>query len=512
MMIKELLEEIESSKEIINVLPENNITNRKKKIAFVEDKLSSAREFKEGLEEVMAVRYQGIESHTSNPKILEISDNIEKCKIANEWNKYNTCYEKMHLDYYLYQLKRYYKEDLESVNACIVNVIKSFSKQGIELTADDFNFSPFVNTYMKSILSKDDNIKEVFEGIYYKCPNLITLIELNLESLYNKYEKKIESNYADRKKKFLEHHSEDELSDMLLDLTENKTDLINIDDRVILDNFKNKVWTIHDFDLPVIDKKKKIFFSTIDFNYDVLIKLKRALEETSIYLKNKHILDDMRNKVVEKDSYKDKKKNCLKEISDLEKNLFKLNDKKYTEKKGLFGKIGKSKSDDKLIFSINDTVKQIGDKRSEMELIEFEDIIYNTLNNDCTVFEALKSISSNYLYYVSKCKELDDGKTIKNITDDFEDLKNIMNTFRFSILNYQMLNSDFDIKTIVYDKFKLANVSITIEQLELDTIENLLKDINTIIYYEGILKSNLTIDDLLFYGEYLKFIEIDKKG
>ena len=61
----------------------------------------------------------------TNSKIDNINKSLETCKFLNEWNKYNTAYEKMHLDYYLYLLSHYYKEDLKTVNEWLLTIFKA---------------------------------------------------------------------------------------------------------------------------------------------------------------------------------------------------------------------------------------------------------------------------------------------------------------------------------------------------------------------------------------------------
>ena len=60
-----------------------------------------------------------------------------------------------------------------------------------------------MTTFLEEMKKGDCNsgrVKDLFEQIYWKCPDIIIHIELNFRSLYLKNEKKIDKYYEDAKK------------------------------------------------------------------------------------------------------------------------------------------------------------------------------------------------------------------------------------------------------------------------------------------------------------------------
>ena len=118
-MIDDLNNKYNDFKNVIDVLPLSTKYNRKRKMDYILEALKEDDKRLELVDKEIHNRINYLNSLNSNEKVSELTKELEKCNIVNEWNIYNTPYEKMHLDYYLYQLNRYYKEDLTSVNKCI---------------------------------------------------------------------------------------------------------------------------------------------------------------------------------------------------------------------------------------------------------------------------------------------------------------------------------------------------------------------------------------------------------
>ena len=69
--------------------------------------------------------------------------------------------------------------------------INKFSKVGIQVSLDDFDYSLYVKNYMKTFFQElekgnvnSERLKEKFEEIYWKCPDIIVHIELNIRNIY----------------------------------------------------------------------------------------------------------------------------------------------------------------------------------------------------------------------------------------------------------------------------------------------------------------------------------------
>ena len=201
-VLEKLNSQIEIDKEILSVLPKNN----KKNVKAYQDKAEEIKqEYVSFLNDITAEikrRAVKINSISPNSKIDELVTELkglEKIKLLDS-NK--TSFEKMELDEMLYVLKRFYKNNLELVNESILNCIEKFKAAGIDLEEKDFNYSIYTKEYMATFLEEmkkgdcnSTKVKDKFEQIYWKCPDIIIHIELNFRSLYLKNEKAINEYY-----------------------------------------------------------------------------------------------------------------------------------------------------------------------------------------------------------------------------------------------------------------------------------------------------------------------------
>ena len=190
-MIDELTNKYNEMKGIIEVLPQNTKPNRKRKTEYLTDALKEDEKKIVKVKEEIERRLKTFDGLSKNKEIDKLKEKLETCKIVNEWNIYNRSYEKIHLDYYLYELDRYYKDDLDYVNECILKIVESFKKVGISLKKEDFNYNELSSEYMEHILRNDDkeSLKEIFERIYWKNSDIVKIIAANFRSIYSIYGK-----------------------------------------------------------------------------------------------------------------------------------------------------------------------------------------------------------------------------------------------------------------------------------------------------------------------------------
>lgn len=506
-MIEELNGKYTEFKGVIDILPVNTKYNRKRKIDYILD------EEKNDQERLLVVKKE-IESRISKFNNLEVNNDIqkleeqlEKCNICNEWNTYNTAYEKMHLDYYLYQLHKYYKDNLDGVNACIKKIIEVFNKVGINLTKDDFDFNEYVAIYMDKIINNanDDELKECFEEIYWKNSDIIKTIEINLKSIYYRNEKKINKYYEDRHNEYLKSHNDNEIYDLRVKLSKDIINLKGMDAYLNFEKFKNGKYAINDFKENDIEKKKEIYFNQESYSYDNLTELYDVLNEYNVLIKYKYLFDDMKDKLGKKEEFKNAKSNALKQVFDEENKLKKLNAKK--NKKSLFG--GK-KSDDKYIFQYKELLNGILKQYDELDQVCFNDLVYVNLNQDSKIIEVLKLITANYLYFVDKTLALDEGRNINDINDSFEKLKSFVYDKKFMLLNNIALLDEKQMKQLIVDRYNLGDIKLTTDSLMDGNLEKTINDIKGLINYEDIVNSGIDLDDLSLYLDYNKLLEKEK--
>ena len=504
-MIEELEKKYEEFKGIIDVLPVNNKENRKKKDSCIEDEKNASNELLNLVKQEIKDRIAKFDTLTENPDVAKTASELEKCNIINEWNVYNTSYEKMHLDYYLYQLSKYFKEDLTSVNSCIKKVLESFNKVGIQIKKEDFEFNTLVSSYMEKIINNvnEEELKIYFEEIYWKFPDIIKTIEISFKNIYLKYEKKIDKYYLDRHNEFLKSHKDNEIVDVKIKLTRQLDELKSSDAYLIFEKFKNSEYILSTFSETEIQKKKELYFSQDSYNYDNIYKLYRSLIEYNMLLKYNYLLVDMRGRLEKKEELKNAKGNALKEIVKEEAKLKKLNANREGKKVLFF----KPKSDEKWLFEYNEALNGVISKYAEFDDACFNELVYTRLSKDSTVLDILKFVASNYLYFVGKTQELEDGQTINVISDNFDKLKIEVNNYEYSLINNIALLNERQIKEIIVNKYNLENVIITLEMLQKENVGKTISDIETLLNYENLVASGTNLDDVKLYLEAKKLFQ-----
>ena len=503
-MIDELNSKYAEFKEVLDVLPVNTKYNRKRKMDYILEEEKKDNDRFAIVKNEIESRLKSLYNLKINDKIAKLNEELEKCNIVNEWNDYNTAYEKMHLDYYLYQLHRYYKEDLESVNVCIKMIVESFNKVNIILTKDDFDFSSNAALYMDKLLNNasNDELNKCFEEIYWKDSDIIKIIEVNFKSIYLRNEKKINKYYAERHKEFLEKHHDDEIYLMRVKLSDNIKYLKGIDPYLNLDKFINKEYNTKDFTEAEIIKKRDVYFEENSYSFEGLKKLYKSLTEYDMLLTYNYLLVDMRARLEKKNEFKGIVDKSLKEISKDEAKLKKLI--ASHDKKPLFGL--KKKNDEQWLFEYKNTLSSIQEKYTKLDEDRFNELIFNKLSKDSFVYDILRFIASHYLYFVKRTKELDDSLTIDLINDRYEKLRDeIYNNDDYMLITNLALLDERQIKEIIIDKYNLQNIKISVDYLDKDNIQNTINNIELLINYEYFVESGLNIDDIDLYLEYSKY-------
>ena len=266
-MLNEFKQNIEVQKEVLNALPRNNNKNQKNYIGKVVEILEKYKETNEIVISEIKKRKKRYESLEENSKIEKISKKINSLKpLLNLTNPFATSYEKSNLDQILYELGHFYENDLEKVNEDIKKGINVFEKVGITLTNDDFMYSYYSNKYMEKFLNPEicaEELKQNFEEIYWKCPEIITHITLNFKYLYYQNKKKFDAYYEDKKESLINVQND------YKNLVEEKEELIRNDAYLLQKSFLEGKLNINDY---TQDKIKKAYKSVVNEENEEKIK------------------------------------------------------------------------------------------------------------------------------------------------------------------------------------------------------------------------------------------------
>ena len=247
---------ISTNKEVLSVLPINTKKNRAKYIEKVDEFIESAEKINKSIWNAIEDRYESIIDVVENPKVGELKKSIDSIKDIELFNELNTPYEKLGFEKINHSLECFFEGNLELVNQNIKLFIDIFEDYGITLSANDFTYSQYTNDYMKVFFEElnggnlnSERIKSTVEAIYWKCPDIVTHIHLNLRYLYNINSKKIEKELKDRNEKTLSSVKLDKngLVRRYFELNKDLIKMQRTDQKYILDKFVSGEWKIKDF-------------------------------------------------------------------------------------------------------------------------------------------------------------------------------------------------------------------------------------------------------------------------
>ena len=513
-MLNDYENEFNVSKEVITALPRNNIKNRKKCIADIDELLKKYNSDKEKVLKEIEKRHIKYSDYTLNPEIEKINATLKnyysKLYLLNE---NLTSYEKSGLDHIFYQLSHYYNYSLEIVNGNIKSALDIFKLVGIELQASDFVYSLYTMNYMNEIFAQEDNIdnnklKVLFDSLYWKCPDIIKQITLNFKYLYYKNKKKFDNYYLEQKVQFLNESNmtSDEILEDYIKLKQRHSLLIYNDKHLILNKFINRILDFKDYTKDQIDKNYALILDEkilVNNNInDNIIKLLDSLIEYKTYLKYKYIVDDITALYKEKDKYVKLAVTKKKEIEKLENTSIKLSKK-------LNKMISKDRNFEKQAVISN----KINTMITSLETLytEYEENLFLEkfvpLDETVSIYDALMLGVSNYSHIIKLMKSKDENIGIEDIDKEIEEVKLFLFNNQLSILKNAYIAEEKDLATIISDKYILFGLNIKRENFTEENLEEFIKTITAIVNNIYFINTNINLDDLRFVFNSLDLVK-----
>ena len=513
--IKEILEKIEVEKEVLSTMPKNNAKNVDK---YLEKVLQLKKEYEGYQEEIEKTFNKRYKKATDIQSINEV-ENLEIRLNTIENTLYllsntKTSYEKMELDKIIYKIGRYYKENLENINQQIDEAIKRFEKIGIKLDLTDFDYSIYVEQYMKVFFEEKGNInssklKTTFEEVYWKCPDLIIHIELNLRNIYFKKQVQIDQYFEKEKKELLKkwQKTPEQIMNSYLEIKMQKIDKLSQDKKLLLDKFLNGKLNIKDYVQEKVQANylKILTPAKLETNQEEIEKgifeFLNSLYEYKNYLYFKFIIDDVKKHYAQKENYKKIYEDTKKKIDADEKKLKKLN--KKASKKGLFGK----KKEIKQTAEQNQMILGIKKAYKELDLNKFYNKVYSNLGENSSIYEALNLVNS-YYNYLTNCM-IENNKTItqEKIDEQIKCLDNFLKNPYNNIINNLTITEDKDVAIIIKDRYKLLSFNIEKEDFSAKSVDSMISTLENIATSINLKKTGLTvegIEEILELKEVLK--------
>lgn len=530
-ILEEMDKFISSNKEVLSVLPINTKKNRNAYVKKVEEFENTALKIKKVIWNEIQDRYEKYLDVPEDPQIAELNKNLESINNIELFNELNTPFEKLELDKICHSLSLYFEGDLSVLNNNINLFLDRFDNFGIKFTANDFNYSQFANEYMVAFFEEKakgmldgDTLKKKFEQIYWKCPNVVTHIELNMRYLYYINSKKIERELTSRNNKVLSYMQLDKngLVNKYFELNKNLIKTKRKDAKVVWNKFYNDEWKSKEYtekEMSVVYDKlssKKYFECSKEEREEInknFGKLLNTLEEYRVYVRFKYIIDDLAAKHKIKDSFKGTYDTKSKELRKKEKNLLKESKKHQILLKRIKNPLFmfvKKKMERKIYefpVTSNTQIKELKALYDELDTEEVNLRIIDFVDDNCTIKYMFKIVTSFYIYAYNLIKEHYKDDEMFDVEGELKVLTDFINQPYKVMLNNIKLAEEPNIASIIANRYKILNINIEKEDLEEFNIESYIADVEKIVNYHNILRSGVNLDDVSFVETVKPMIE-----
>ncbi|MEG2379798.1 MAG: hypothetical protein RSB77_06205 [Bacilli bacterium] len=525
---KEFIEEdIINKKELIDNMPKkskNEISKYNQRIELIKEIYIAYQKTLFNYMKEKASTYNIKDKNIKMKQIVDEVKDVEKGLIV--LNPYNTPVEKMHFDTLFFNISHYYNYDFDSVNSTIDEFIDKFEKAGIKLNKEDFNYTYYVKQYMteffkirKTNKGKYAGLSKIFEEIYWLNPEIIENIHINFRGLLRKnfsYFQKFIAKKQKENKSFFKVEDYTQLAKKMYSLYQelymfniekigNIIELARngeIDINTYLAKSKVKNDIINDI---LIDATNLDNEHIMNKTYDALEKLSSNLEELIKYNEMVPLIDYFREQYKERimnKSITDIQKSIqtiIKKIKDNVENIAKINKIIFTGKKGIF-KVSE-KEIEKLKAETLKLSKLVFEANEEHDLAYFDYLVKQKLPDPqkITVFDVVTTYFSLDYFKKYALKNVYGKEAVNNFfcrNDSKEPTCNInpMNLLVSSIPVFEENN----IITSVINKYRISNINLNEENLDPDSLSELLYKVRFLLRYKVIEKSPVTAEEISF--------------
>lgn len=519
--IEELIEKIETSKEVLSTMPKNNSKNRDKYINMVNELKNEYSIYRDNIISILKERYEKTINIESNKEIEILKDRL---KTINDTlyilNEEKTSYEKLELDKNIYKLSKYYKENLENVNNQILICINKFKEINIEIGLEDFDYTIYVSDYMETFFSEmekgnvnSDKIKSKFEEIYWKCPEIIIHIELNLRYIYFKKQTIIDKYFEKERNDLLKkwNKTSSEILNVYLDLKKRYIEKKAIDKKMLLDQFISGKLSTKNFSKDKLKSNclkilPKEIVDQIDENEETglnILKFLNSLYEYKNYMNFKFIIDDIKKYYNERENYKKSYIEINKKIDVAEKKIKKITKKAVS--KGIFGN---KKENTNQIVEQSKLIVETKELYKQLDLNKFYNKIAIYLTDNSSVYDVL-NLASSYYDYLIKCM-IQNNKNItqEEMEEEIQKLQELLKNPYNTIINNITFLEEKDIGLIIKDRYRLLNFNIEKEDITIDNVDNLISILEEIQMGINLNKTDLKIEEIEQLYEIKKLLKI----
>ncbi len=512
------LESTTGTKKMMRTYHINAVNSRN---AFVKGKLEKYNDLRDRIYKEMESRVNALIPADSTANYIVLKERILNYRIIFDYNnEFNDIYNKLNFDNIVNDIDDLEVSDFARVNAFVDKIINLFKCAGIKLTSLDFNYSMYTRMYMEvyfNNLDKEnfmDSMKDIFDKIYWECPNFIIHLKLCIRNLYTAFKKELDAYYDRSNDELLKKNHTDKKNyktyyqSMLIDLKKQR-----INDIFLLSSkFLSGTLSIYDYleDTPQVRKNFNRFLVDREFDdlslkekedfYEEISDLKDVVVELEHYNKYKEIVKDVLSRYTNKDSFKGQYEAKLKEIKQEEKVRAKLASQYDRDSKFIFAKkINK----DLVKVQLDEQIKKLNTLYSELDEAKINDIILNRLDDTSTIKDALYVCASFYDYFKKMCPKIFLSEEEIDYTKEYYKLINFVNNPNNTFIIKIRFQSDEDLNTIIYEKYRLLNINVSIEDLK-DNLKDLEESIDFVNLVNNINNSDISIEEIKYIIDFKK--------
>lgn len=488
---------------------------------YVKKQMGDFSDLKLKLLDEIQLRYDRLMPTDNTATFNSMESNVKNLFELVKLNSYMSDSFKLGLDYSLAKLSN--ETSLEDFNVILDEFINKFKYYGIQLSIEDFKYTMFTEKYMETFFKNPsfDELRDAFEHIYFKCPDIKLQMKMNLSFIISKYSNKLNTIV---KKRIDEKNSE---------FGTNKDNYLNkyLDARIELgtkesqDEFINTKlfidgkYKIEDFldSSPMKNKNYELFIEGSFDGFDSIVRdrynsslldLYLTINELKKYYTYEFIIKDLLERYKKRENAKNDIVAKKKEIDKEEKMRIKYyHDYLKASGSGLFAFKNEAKKNDAML-KINETVKNLNKLYDEYKDLTLTNNL-NSLNESCTIYD-LFLISFTSFTFLEKCfvgKEEFVGE-LSDIIDDY--LRFIYNPINAFIRKINAL-IDFDIANIITEKFKILDLTVTDAMLNSDGIDATIDSLKTINLIQNVDKSVINFDQIKVLCDMNQILSLNKE-
>jgi len=517
--------DVEVKKTLLTSLPTKTKTNIKKFNETIDEFSKKYEAYRDSVYKYIKAKNKSIKIKPTKKDNKEYIDKINTLQeVRKVFNPYNTYYEKMGFDELVYRISDYYVFNFDSVDKIIDEFIDKFELVGIKLTERDFNYTYYVNKYMKVFLNvragkeNADSLNKMFEEIYWVNPDIIGHIELNFRKLIRDNSRRFEDYVKRLRRDYSRQYNVESYSDCIRQLEKayeeldrvSVEDIGDITDKALKGEFditqylptnKFRQSAYSSFISPEISPDDKDAMNKICIT---LNKLGANLKEYSSYLEIAPMLNEFKTQYEKLATQKDVNYNEIKALNNAirkkESELDRINRKVFKRADNRALKI-ESVSEAKKLYSL---YKQYDDEYIKVH-------VSSVLNINMTISEVLDLFYS--FDYFKK-------ETIQNVYkltsyDDIIEKSKVFDEFAMNPTNIiargLSIFEENNIPRIIANKYKLNNIQINEEDIVGDNITVLNSKIVLIERINKIENSGFTVDQIWFLTKSQKILNEEGK-